>query len=45
MSNGSREGGNHMARVPLVADVRWEIYGDPDPKTGHFDVAVHWELA
>jgi effector-binding domain-containing protein len=23
----------------------WEIYGDPDPKTGHFDVTVYWELA
>ena len=23
----------------------WEIYGDPDPQTGHFDVAVYWELA
>ena len=23
----------------------WEIYGDPDPKTGHFDVSVYWELA
>src|ERR1700730_16579309 len=25
--------------------VRWEIYGDPDPQTGHFDVAVYWQLA
>jgi effector-binding domain-containing protein len=23
----------------------WEIYGDPDPSTGHFDVAVFWLLA
>ena len=28
-----------------VTGVSWEIYGDPDPKTGHFDVAVYWELA
>ena len=24
--------------------VRWEIYGDPDRQTGHFDVAVYWQL-
>jgi hypothetical protein len=23
----------------------WEIYGDPDPWTGHFDVNVFWSLA
>ena len=28
-----------------VTGLSWEIYGDPDPKTGHFDVAVYWELA
>ncbi|TME89650.1 MAG: AraC family transcriptional regulator [Chloroflexi bacterium] len=28
-----------------LTGVRWEIYGDPDPQTGHFDVAVYWELA
>jgi hypothetical protein len=28
-----------------LTGVSWEIYGDPDPKTGNFDVAVHWELA
>jgi effector-binding domain-containing protein len=28
-----------------LGDLRWEIYGDPDPGTGHFDVEVHWELA
>jgi effector-binding domain-containing protein len=22
----------------------WEIYGDPDPETGHFDVEVFWSL-
>jgi effector-binding domain-containing protein len=25
--------------------VSWEIYGDPDPQTGHFDIAIYWELA
>jgi effector-binding domain-containing protein len=24
---------------------RWEIYGDPDPSTGDFEVAVFWSLA
>jgi effector-binding domain-containing protein len=28
-----------------LTGLRWEIYGDPDPKTGHFDVAVYWQLA
>ena len=28
-----------------VTGVSWEIYGDPDPQTGHFDVVVYWELA
>jgi effector-binding domain-containing protein len=28
-----------------VTGLSWEIYEDPDPKTGHFDVAVYWELA
>jgi effector-binding domain-containing protein len=28
-----------------LTGVRWEIYGDPDPRTGHFDVAVYWQLA
>jgi effector-binding domain-containing protein len=28
-----------------LTGVSWEIYGDPDPKTGHFDVAVYWQLA
>jgi effector-binding domain-containing protein len=23
---------------------RWEIYGDPDPSTGDFDVDVFWSL-
>ncbi len=33
------------ARRRKLTGVRWEIYGDPDPQTGHFDVAVYWELA
>jgi effector-binding domain-containing protein len=33
------------ARRHELTDVRWEIYGDPDPQTGHFDVAVYWQLA
>jgi effector-binding domain-containing protein len=28
-----------------LTGVSWEIYGDPDPKTGHFDVAVYWQVA
>ena len=28
-----------------LTGVSWEIYGDPDPKTGHFDVGVYWQLA
>jgi effector-binding domain-containing protein len=28
-----------------VTGVSWEIYGDPDTQTGHFDVAVYCELA
>jgi effector-binding domain-containing protein len=27
-----------------LAGPRWEIYGDPDPATGHFDVDVFWLL-
>jgi effector-binding domain-containing protein len=27
-----------------LAGPRWEIYGDPDPATGHFDVEVCWLL-
>lgn len=33
------------ARGRGVTGVSWEIYGDPDPKTGHFDVEVYWQLA
>ena len=28
-----------------LAGPRWEIYGDPDRSTGHFDVEVFWLLA
>ena len=28
-----------------LTGVSWEIYGDPEPKTGHFDVTVYWQLA
>jgi effector-binding domain-containing protein len=28
-----------------LSGVSWEIYGDPDPHTGNFDVAVFWQLA
>jgi effector-binding domain-containing protein len=27
-----------------LAGPRWEIYGDPDSSTGHFDVEVFWLL-
>jgi hypothetical protein len=27
-----------------LAGPHWEIYGDPDPSTGHFDVEVFWSL-
>jgi effector-binding domain-containing protein len=33
------------ARHRALTGVSWEIYGDPDPQTGHFDVAVYWQLA
>jgi effector-binding domain-containing protein len=28
-----------------LAGPHWEVYGDPDPATGGFDVAVFWALA
>jgi hypothetical protein len=28
-----------------LTGLSWEIYGDPDPRTGQFDVTVHWQLA
>ena len=28
-----------------LTGVSWEIYGDPDPETGHFDITVYWQLA
>jgi effector-binding domain-containing protein len=27
-----------------LAGPRWEIYGDPDPSSGNFDVQVFWSL-
>jgi effector-binding domain-containing protein len=27
-----------------LTGVSWEVYGDPDSQTGHFDVAVYWQL-
>jgi effector-binding domain-containing protein len=33
------------AQAHKVTGVFWEIYGDPDPQTGHFDVEVCWEVA
>ena len=48
----SRIGDTHDSVVRWCAEhghaltgVRWEIYGDPDPSTGHFDVEVFWALA
>ena len=31
-------------RTGTAAGPRWEIYGDPDPSTGDFDVDVFWSL-
>jgi effector-binding domain-containing protein len=33
------------AQGRALTGLSWEIYGDPDRQTGHFDVAVYWELA
>jgi effector-binding domain-containing protein len=38
VSEWSKASGYQLARL------RWEIYGDPDPSTGHFDVDVFWSL-
>jgi effector-binding domain-containing protein len=27
-----------------LTGTRWEVYGDPDPSSGHFDVDVFWAL-
>ena len=27
-----------------LAGPHWEIYGDPDPSSGHFDVQVYWSV-
>ena len=29
----------------LLPGPHWEIYGDPDPSSGHFDVQVFWSVA
>jgi effector-binding domain-containing protein len=34
-----------LAERRELTGVRWEIYGDPDPQTGHFVVEVYWQLA
>lgn len=28
-----------------LTGLSWEVYGDPDHQTGHFDVTVYWQLA
>lgn len=28
----------------LLTGTRWEVYGDPDPSSGEFDVDVFWSL-
>ena len=33
------------AQRRTLTGASWEIYGDPDPRTGHFDVAVYLQLA
>jgi effector-binding domain-containing protein len=33
------------AKGHRLAGPRWEIYGDPDPSNGHFDVGVFWLLS
>jgi hypothetical protein len=33
------------ARHRELTGVSWEIYADPDPQTGRFDVTVYWQLA
>lgn len=33
------------AQAHKMTGVFWEIYGDPDPQTGHFDVEAYRELA
>jgi effector-binding domain-containing protein len=44
-------GGTHHAVCELskangyrLAGLRWEIYGDPDPSTGHFEVDACWSI-
>ncbi|HUB39857.1 MAG TPA: GyrI-like domain-containing protein [Streptosporangiaceae bacterium] len=45
-------GGTHQTVAEWIlrseyrpAGPRWEVYGDPDPSSGHFDVQVFWSLA
>jgi hypothetical protein len=33
------------AQGRAMTGVSWEIYGDPEPGSGNFDVAVYWQLA
>ena len=33
------------AQGRALTGVSWEIYGEPDPQTHNFDVAVYWQLA
>src|SRR5438552_13881482 len=28
-----------------LSDLSWELYGDPDPETGHLHVTLYWQLA
>jgi hypothetical protein len=36
--------GGVCERVEALAGPHWQIYGDPDPATGEFDVDVFWSL-
>jgi effector-binding domain-containing protein len=33
-----------MANGYRIVGARWEVYGDPDPITGHFPVDVYWSV-
>ena len=37
-------GGWSKANGYRLAGPHWEVYGDPDPSSGHFDVEVFWSL-
>lgn len=32
------------ARGRELTGLRWEVYGDPDPRDGRFEVTVYWQL-